>query len=333
MKRSTDSSMFSVTRRSFAKALGLAALGGIVPGRSAWAAPLRDNRLELVQHSTWVMGQVANVTMAHPDAVHARAVVTQIFAELRRLEAMLSVFDPHSELSAVNAAAGQGDVAVSPELAELLQRSVAIAEHTRGAFDVTVNPLLDLWGFRAHVRRARPTDREIQRALDVVGSRHLALGGNGRVGLQRAGASVDLGGVAVGFALDRCGEILRREGIAHGLLELSGDFLAVGAPPESPDGWEIAVEHPGVAPDRWRVYHLRNSALSTSGNYASTVVYHAHRYGHIFNPERGWPAERLLSATAIAPSALLSDAYSTATFVSGNTARMPSDCTAYLLKS
>ena len=292
---------------------------------------LRDNRLELVRHSTFVMGQIANVTILHRDVAQARRAVTSIFEELRRLERMMSVYDGESEVSAINAAAGRDGVKVSPEMIELLGKSVAASLRSRDALDITVNPLLRLWGFRGESRPARPSDREVKEALDAVAIGGLKIEGE-TAGLTRSGASIDLGGVAVGYALDRTAAMLRREGITSALIELSGDFHAVGAPPES-RGWEIGVQDPRREGGILETLHIRDQALSTSGNYANTVVYDARSYGHIFDPSRGLPAERLLSATVVAPTAFEADAYSTALFVSGDRAILPNGGSAVLLGS
>jgi thiamine biosynthesis lipoprotein len=331
MKNIENDMTLPATRRAFVKALGLAAAGAALPGKRMLAAILGDHRLELVRHTTFVMGQVANVTIYHPDAPHARRVVTAIFDELRRLESLMSVFDEGSQLSAINRSAGRDAVAVSSELVELIASAAGIARRTGGALDVTVNPLLELWGFRGAGRSMRPSDREVRSALDAVGIDGVRIEGRS-IGLAREGASIDLGGVAVGYALDRVAAIARREGIASALLELSGDFYAIGAPPESSKGWEIGIEDPRRHDGIRKRLHVADGALSTSGNYASTVVYNAHAYGHIFDPARGFPAERLLSATVTAPTALEADAYSTALFVGGDRRVLPQGSTAYIVK-
>jgi thiamine biosynthesis lipoprotein len=234
-------------------------------------------------------------------------------------------------VSAINRAAGRESVKASPEMIELLGKSAGASARSRDALDITVNPLLSLWGFRGEPRSVRPSDREVKDALASVGIDGLKIEGES-VGLLRAGASIDLGGVAVGYALDRTAAMLRREGIASALIELSGDFHAIGAPPESSRGWEIGVQDPRHEGAIFRTLHVRDQALSTSGNYANTVVYNARSYGHIFDPSRGLPAERLLSATVVAPTAFEADAYSTALFVSGDRAMLPAGSSSVLLK-
>jgi thiamine biosynthesis lipoprotein len=333
MNRTTDNPMKmpTSTRRGFVKALGLAAAAAALPGRGILAEMLRDEKLQLIQHSTFVMGQIANVTIYHRDAAYARRVVTALFDELRRLESLMSVYDERSQVSAINRDAGREAIPVAPEMIELITAARGVAARSSRALDITVNPLLELWGFRGAARTRRPSDREVIAALDAVGIDGVRIEGSS-IGLAKSGASLDLGGVAVGYALDRIAAIARREGIDSALLELSGDFYAIGTPPDSARGWEIGIEDPRHHDGIWRRLYVKNQALSTSGNYASTVVYNAHAYGHIFDPARGFPAERLLSATVVAPTAFDADAYSTALFVNGNSAMLPAGSRGYVMK-
>ncbi len=319
-----------IGRRGFVKALGLAAAGLALPGGGVLRAMLRDHGAEVVRHSTFLMGQITNVTIVTSDAPHARRVVTMMFEELRRLEKLFSVYDPESQASAVNRSAGRSAVSAAPELVELLEHARSIARATRGALDITVEPLMRLWGFRGGAGKTRPTDREVHRVLDAVGIDALAIEGDA-IGLTRSGAAIDLGGVAVGYALDRAAAIAGREGITSALIEMSGDFRAIGAPPESERGWEIGIQDPVRRDALSATRYIRDAGLSTSGNYANTVIYHARKYGHIFDPHRGLPAHRVHSATVIAPTATLADAYSTALFVAADRAILPAGCSGLIV--
>jgi thiamine biosynthesis lipoprotein len=145
--------------------------------------------------------------------------------------------------------------------------------------------------------------------------------------------SLDLGGVAVGYALDRAAAMLRAMGIESALIELSGDYYAIGSPAGSSRGWEIGVLDPRSEGAVLETLYIRNQALSTSGNYANTVVYDARSYGHIFDPSAGYPSDRLLSATVVAPTAFEADAFSTALFVAGDRSILPEGSRSILLRS
>lgn len=319
---------FTMNRRNFTTTLALATAGALLPKSRAFAA-LLDNRLHHVHHSTIVMGQVATMTLVHQDREVARRTVNAVFDEFRRLERMMSVYDSESEISALNRAAGKNNVAVSPEMLSIIETAQRASVASHGALDITVEPLLRLWGFR-QPSPAKPTDQQILSALDVVGMKFIQRQG-GTIGLLKEGGAVDLGGVAVGYALDQAASIVKQAGISAGLIEISGDYIAIGTPVDEPKGWEIGIVDPTNVNEIVQSVFLRDQALSTSGNYATTVVYEAMNYGHIFDPNTGKPAEAINSATVIAPTATLSDLWSTAVFVAGHQRQLPDDCLAIIV--
>jgi len=276
---------------------------------------LHDHRLVEVRHATYVMGQIANVTLFASSVQHGDHVTTRVFEELRRLDRLLSLYDPASDISRINRRAGERAVPVHPHTRDVIMRAVDLSRQTNGAFDITLEPLMRLWGFRGSTRTVPPSDREIHSAMMTVGVGNIVIDGP-NVGLSQHSSALDLGGIAVGYALDRVAAIVRQEGIDHGLVEISGDFIAIGAPPDS-TGWEIGLEDPRIAYGVLERIYVNSEALSTSGNYNNVVVYQAIRYGHLLDPDCGKPAGALLSATTSARSALEADAMSTATFVTG----------------
>lgn len=300
---------------------GTAAL--MLPGDRVFSQVLGDHRLVEVSHSTFVMGQIANVTLFVHDRTLGANAATAIFEEFRRLERGLSIYDERSDVARLNAAAGRESVNVGPELLAILQSVLEISYALDGSLDLTIEPLMRLWGFRGDRGPNPPTDAEIVHALSRVGHQNILLE-RGAVGLAQSGCAIDLGGVAVGYALDRAAAIARRMGVERGLIELSGDYYAIGSPPDA-DGWTIGLEDPRVAYGLWGAPTIRDQGLSTSGNYNTVVVYNAHRFGHIMDPSLGEPSRSHLSTTVIAPTAFQADTLSTAYFVSGERdARDPS---------
>lgn len=299
-------------RRLIKGALGLSA-GLMLPGTRMLSQILGDHRLVEVRHSTWVMGQIANVTLFVADREVGVRAVTEIFNEFRRLDRSLSLYDPGSDVSRVNRSAGQDSVPTGEDLRVILRSVLEMSYEVEGSLEITIEPLMRLWGFRGAIRTLPPNDREIRAALDLVGRQNIVFEREA-VGLSKIGCAIDLGGVAVGYALDQAAGIARSAGIERGLIELSGDFYAIGAPPED-DGWLIGLEDPRVAYGVWATPRIRDEGLSTSGNYNNVVVYNAHRYGHVIDPSRGLPSGHHLSTTVIAPTAFQADALSTALFV------------------
>jgi len=259
------------------------------------------------------MGTVLEITLVGPDAGALRGALERLFAEAERLDAMLTHWDPASELGRLNASAGQGPRAVAPELADLLGRSRALAELTRGSFDVTVGPLVALWR-DAGARGELPSRAELAQARARVGSGRIELGRDGRAALPE-GAVVNFGGVAKGYALDRMLPLLEAAGVRAALLSFGQSSIwALGSPPGAP-GWRLLARAPdgGFA----GALTLRNRALSVSGSFGSSVEIDGRRFGHVIDPRSGNPLEDDREALVVAPDATLAEALSKAVLVLG----------------
>ncbi|HUT14156.1 MAG TPA: FAD:protein FMN transferase [Thermoguttaceae bacterium] len=242
------------------------------------------------------------------------------------LEEQLSVFREDSEISRINRTAAEEPVEVEPDLFELLRLAVRLHGETGGTFDLSAAPLWEVWGF-ARRAGAVPEEGVVAEALKLVGSDLVEFDRSNRtVRFLRPGVKLNLGGIGKGYALDRCAEVLLGEGIEHFLIHGgNSSVLAHGSPEPESDatpggplrGWEVGIRHP-LRPDR-RLAEIRldGRALATSGSWAQSFVHRGRRYGHILDPRTGRPAEDVLSATAIAPTATLADALSTAFYVMG----------------
>ena len=242
------------------------------------------------------------------------------------LEDQLSVFRQKSEICQINRSAAGGPVEVEPRLFELLELGVRLHDETDGAFDLTAAPLWEVWGF-ARRAGAVPAEEQLAEALQQVGSQLVELDRRRKtIRFARQGVRLNLGSIGKGYALDRCAEKLQQAGIAdfllHGghssVLALGSQGQTQGGSAQRPTGgWVVGIRHP-LRPDRRLAeIRLRDRALATSGSRAQSFVHEGRRYGHILDPRSGRPAEGVLSATAIAPSAALADALSTAFYVMG----------------
>lgn len=232
--------------------------------------------------------------------------------ELRRLDALLSVTDGRSEIYALNR---DGHAALSEEVAALLRDAVSLSEQTGGAFDPTVYPLVLAWGFTGETQ-AVPTDAAREEALSRIGTEHLHFSGDTLT--LDAGTQLDLGGIAKGFAAERCATLLRQQGVTAALLSLGGNVQTVG---DKPDGsaWAVGIADPNEPSAAIaRLEFHGDKALVTSGGYQRYFEQDGTRYHHILDPQTGFPAENeLASVTVIADSGTRADAYSTALFVMG----------------
>lgn len=239
---------------------------------------------------------------------------------VEQLEEELSAYRESSQLSQLNRQAARQPVHVNSSLFELLEQCLQLWKQTDGAFDITATPLSRAWGFYRREGQL-PTKAEVSKARAIVGSEWLELESVCQsVHFKREGLEIDLGSIGKGFALDRSSACLSADVddfIIHGgyssiLARGHRDRTTTGQP-----GWQIAVRHPLKPQERLIELTLEDCAAGTSGS-ANQFFYHAgKRYSHVLDPRSGWPAEGVLSATVLCPTAADADALATAFFVMG----------------
>lgn len=234
--------------------------------------------------------------------------------ETRRLEGLLSRFLPGSDVAKLNRAAGQGSVRLSREAFEALEIGQECARSTDGCFDMTVGPLVRLWN-----EGGAPSRQAIDAARELTGFSALRLQRRGRAaGLDRAGQSVDLGGVGKGYAADRIVELFQKHGVTSAFTDFGGNVAALGAKPDG-SPWRIGVRHPLREGSLAGVLSVVNRSVVTSGDDQRAVTGpDGARRSHIIDPRTGMPVSSgVLSVTVVAGSSAIADALATALFVSG----------------
>lgn len=297
-------------RREF---LGLVGSAVLTP----WRQTLRMGRGEVfVERWSWAMGQPVHVMVFARSEQEGLDACAAALAELRRVESRLTLFDDASDLCELNRCAGRRAMRVDTDLREVLALSEKFHRATDGAFNAAVEPLMRTWGFH-RPRQNAPGAAEIAEAREAVASAVVQLQGD-VVRLPQRHTQLDFGGIGVGFGIDRACAVLRALGIRRGLLDVSGDCAALGAPPGEP-GWRVGIADPDQpAPGRTITEtRLRDAALSTTANTGSLVRYGALVAGHVMDPATGWPAHILRQASVVTRTAVEADALSTALFVSG----------------
>ncbi len=291
-----------------------------------------------------MMDTAAAISIYLPDArfeARALADIDTAFQEMARLDSLLSFYREDSEVGALNrwaamlpddAPENAGAFAVSAEMDTLLRTAVRISGITSGAFDVTIAPLMQLWGFGTAALRL-PAAEEIQAKLALVNFRHLLLEAaapsftNGRhtgtvVRWRRSGMGIDLGGIAKGYILERGLQVLQARGYQDAMLEAGGDLCAIASPLTAGQR-HIWIRHPRQEDQLFARFRMSGGAVSTSGDYERYFEENGRRYHHILDPRTGYPAgtdsagRTTVSATVTGPSALITDAFSTAMFVLG----------------
>ena len=261
----------------------------------------------------YVMGTALEITLHGPEPEALARALEALFAEAEQLDALLSVHVRDSDLSRLNRAAGRGPVAVDPILADVLSASLSASRITGGAFDVTVGPLVALW-VEAARRDALPSDEALSAARARVGTDGIRLHGDARAELVE-GTSVDLGGVAKGYALDRMRPVLETHGVEGALLNFGqSSTWAFGRPPDAP-GWRLLTRAPGGG--FAGLVTLRDQALSVSGSLGQWARIGGRRFGHVLDPRSGRPLTRRRQAIVVAPSATLAEVLSTALLILG----------------
>lgn len=300
-------------RRHFLGALG-AGLAGAAAPRWLGASAGGPGDETLVERWSWAMGQPVRLQIFAVSEAAGYDAAQAALAELRRVERALSRFDEASDLAELNRRAGGAPMAVGPDLGAVIGAAVGFGRSTEGAFDAAVEPLMRAWGFHAP-RTAEPTPSELAEARAAVRAARIRLD-RGRVSLGSATTQLDLGGIGVGYGLDRMALVLRQAGVRRALLDVSGDCLALGAPPGR-RGWLVEVADPARAGGVVEATLLRDAALATSANTASVVRWGRAVRGHIIDPATGYPADTLMQATVVARSGIEADALSTAMLVSG----------------
>lgn len=241
----------------------------------------------------------------------------EVFADIDALEAVISEWKPDSSTTYVNNHAAEEPVQVPVDLMELLLVSRTCFEQTGGAFDVTVGPLSQLYGFYKD-KSHQPTPDELQEALALVGMDKVTLDPDARtVQFEKPGMRLDFGGIGKGFALDRAVEKLRARGVKSALLSAgTSSIYALGAPPGEP-GWKVHVRHPYNEGQKMVTVTLRDESLSTSGCYGDLPVVDGVRICNLFDPRTGQAQHGIVSVSAIAPTATETEAFGKAFLILG----------------
>lgn len=304
-----DPFIVNKSRRSFLRNTTLALPIIILPG---FNPPVKVPE-QYVHRNTFAMGTMVTIQAYGTNIPLLNAAIYKAFHELRRLDSLLSIYQSKSDVCRINAASGKSEVEVSRETIEVLRSAHHFSISTGGIFDCTVEPLLRLWGFR-HLdspRYALPTDREIQHVLEVIGYQQISIDErNQKIGLLKAGGAIDLGGIAVGYTVDRMAAILRSEGIERALINHSGDIYAIGSPPDSM-GWQIGIPSLTSTEEIVHTIQLSDAAISTSSSTEKYIEIGGIHYGHILDPYHGTASVSSKSVSVITQLSMLADVYST----------------------
>jgi thiamine biosynthesis lipoprotein len=257
------------------------------------------------------MGTVIEIVASGLPAEQMEPAVEAAFAEMSRLDALLSRYQPDSEVSRLSQNSAGG--AVAPETAEVIALGLDVARRSDGAFDLTLGRVKDLWNFESETS-VIPAPELILDALQSTGPEALTLN-NLEVAKGHPEATLDLGGIAKGYIVDRAIDVLRTHGVSSAAVNAGGDMYLLGQHRDRP--WRIGIQHPREQGQVLATLAVRNRAVVTSGDYERFFELEGQRYHHILDPRTGTPARHCQSVTVIADSVALGDALATAIFVLG----------------
>ncbi len=267
------------------------------------------------KESKFLMGTIVEITAVGNERVCQRS-VRLAFEEIKRIDGLMNAHSENSEISRINRAAGKSAVRVSTDTLEVIDESLRFGRLTDGALDITIAPLMELWGFRNGAKRI-PMDDELRQKLSLVDYRQVFVDTDrSTVELGLPGMRVDVSGIAKGYAVDRAIQILKDEGIRNALVNAGGDVYALGASSEK-RLWRIGIRHPRHTADLLGILELKDKAVATSGDYENFFEVDGKRYCHIMNARTGRPVEGVISVTIVADSTAEADALATAVFPLG----------------
>ena len=278
----------------------------------ALALPAMATPLERVEQVRYHMGTLWTVETQGPGATVA---MEAAFAEIGRLDRLLSTYRDDSELSRLNRDGSRGWVPVSAETRNLVSRALRYASASDGAFDPTVGPLVQLWGFK-HMDYRFPSDAAIAKAKERVGFRHVEVDPARGIRFRKPGIEVELGAIAKGYAVDRAVALLKGRGMTMARVDAGGNQGVLGQPPEG-DRWVFGIRHPRRDGDVLGWTTLQAGGISTSGDAERGFWKDGVRYGHVIDARTGKPSQGVLSVTVVAPDAETADALSTTLYVLG----------------
>ena len=267
------------------------------------------------------MGSSLRVAIWTTDEAPASAAADRVFREFDRLESLLSVWKPGSDVVRLNAAAGTQPVAVSNETLEVLTAARIGSERTNGKFDITFGALADVWKFDHDQDNSVPDRTAIETRLPFVDFQAVQVNAAERTAfITRPGVRVHLGGIGKGYAVDAAVALLRQQGFRDFLIQAGGDIYAAGTNNGTP--WRLGIADPRGAHEAFAAVEVRDATFSTSGDYERSFIKDGVRYHHLLDPDLGQPARGCRSVTIVTSRATMADVLSTGVFIMGPEAGM-----------
>ena len=283
----------------------------------AGGEPVAVSSPRLIERAKVSMGSELRLSAWTVDEPRAISAFDEVFFEFERLENMMSVWRPGSDVIRLNQAAGLQPEPVSQEVREVLRLSREASDLTEGKFDITFGALADLWRFDHDQDNRIPDPAAVRARLPLIDYKAIVVNESaGTAFIAHKGMRVHLGGIGKGYAVDRGVEILRRRGLNDFMIQAGGDLYVSGR--KGDRAWRLAIQDPrGPANHTFATLELSNGTFSTSGDYERSFLQNGVRYHHILDPDTGEPARACRSVTLVTGRAVLADALAKGVFILG----------------
>lgn len=278
--------------------------------------------IQLIKQTRMIMGTFAEVSIYSHDEKTAGRVIEESLDEMERMDRIMSNYKEESDLSRLNKKAVKSPTPCNKELLEVIEQSLYYSELSGGAFDITVSPIVALWGFFREQGRV-PAKKEIEKLLPAVSCKNIVINKSAdpeipaTIFFKNTQTQIELGAIGKGYAVDKALEVIKKSGVNNGCINLGGNIYVMGAPPDK-KAWRIGVQHPRNSGEILGYLELNNEATATSGDYERFFEFNGKRYSHIINPQTGRPVSGTIATTIVAPSGTEVDALSTIVFVLGH---------------
>ena len=273
---------------------------------------------EKFEETRSMMDTYVRVVVCSNDEETAEEAISAAFTRLEEVVNIASTFDETAEAFKLN----QDGYIESPsdELLELINMSIDYSELTAGSFDITCQPLLELWEYKPDAEKqfweldeATQQD-QIDKTIKLVGSDNIVVTEN-KISFQKVGMKITLGGIAKGYAVDEALKVIKKMGIRYALIDAGGDISTLGSKPEG-ELWQLALANPDDTSDSLAIFRVSDKAVATSGNYERYFDPEA-QVGHIMDPKTGYSTSNCISVTIVADNCTRADILATAVFVMG----------------
>lgn len=258
----------------------------------------------------YIMGTIFKIELYSDNQQKANLAFKNAFSEIRKCDLILSDYRQDSELSKILEESSSHPVKVSDDFFYITQRSLYFSKITDGAFDITIEPLVRLWGFKEKIF-VKPDNKQIEEVKKQIGYQNIMLDNeNKTVYLKNPYLKMDFGAIGKGYAIDKAVKVIKEAGIKSAFIDSVSNQYYLGSPPNQ-KFWQVGIKNPRNLNQVIKYLYLKNKSISTSGDYEQFFIENNTRYSHIINPKTGYPIKDAIASTIITDNSADADALST----------------------